>query len=99
MISAVVPGTVGFGQGIGADGADGALLPIPAPPEVAVAVGDDVHAAGLDPVGAAGDGKLVVPVPTVLAAALGAPASANAARLGSISRLTRMSLSSAYGVS
>jgi hypothetical protein len=112
MISAVVPGTVGCGQGIGAavDGADGAVAtPMPAPPEVAVAVGgkvavggevavgDDVQAAGLDPVVVPGD---VVPPGVVLAPALEAPASANVARLGAIRWATRKrSLSSACGVS
>jgi hypothetical protein len=115
MISAVSPGTVGFGQGIAAiEGAP----PIPAPPDVAVAVGDDVHAAGFEPVDVPGEVVPVVslglvvplarvpadagaaPPPPVLAPALDAPANANAAKLGSIRWATRKkSLSSACGVS
>ena len=85
MISAVMPGTVGFAQGSAADTPvpDG---PMPAPPEVALAVGEDVvHSAGLDPVVVPGDGVPVVPVPVVPIGPVGAvplavvPADAGAA--------------------
>ena len=72
MILAVMPGTVGFAQGSAADTpvTDG---PMPAPPEVALAVGDDVvHSAGLDPVVVPGDVVPVVPVPVVPIGPVGA---------------------------
>jgi hypothetical protein len=90
------------------------MPPTPAPPEVAVAVGAAAHWAGLDPVtplgvvvglAAAGVPALAPPAagmapPPVLALALLAPASANAAKLGSMKWATRKSsLSWACGVS
>jgi hypothetical protein len=82
---------------------------MPAPPEDAVALGVLVHALGLVPVSplgtagvadVVGAAVLVPPAedaapPPVLAVALDVPASAsvNAARLGVIRRVTRMSLS------
>jgi hypothetical protein len=116
MISAVVPGTVGLAQGRAAVVA--LTPPTPAPPEVALAVGEAAaaHWAGLDPVTplgavgvvglvAAGVSALPPPAegmapPPVLALALLAPASANAAKLGSMKWATRKSsLSWACGVS
>src|SRR5581483_3450468 len=113
MISPVVPGTVGLGHGSAAVVA--LTPPKPAPPDVAVAVGVDTHWAGLDPVtplgvvGVVGLVALGVPAlppaegmapPPVLALALVAPASANAAKLGSMKWATRKSsLSWACGVS
>jgi hypothetical protein len=114
MISAVVPGTVGLGHGSAAVVAF--APPTPTPPEVAVAVGVDAHWAGLLPVtplgvvGVVGLVAVGVPAltppaervapPPVLALALLAPASANAAKLGSMKWATRKSsLSWACGVS
>src|SRR5690349_16905616 len=103
MISAVVPGTVGLAHGSAAVVA--LTPPTPAPPEVAVAVGPAAHSAGLDPVtplgvvvGLAAAGVPALPPPAegmapppVLALAPDAPASANAAKLGSTKWPTRKS--------
>ena len=105
MISPVLPGTVGFGQGSGFAGAS-VVPPTPTPPDVALALGVEEHALGLLPViplGAAGavgtlggvtTGVLVTPTegiapPPVLAPAAGTLLSANAAMLGSIRWATR----------
>src|SRR5438067_12455325 len=104
MIWAVVPGTVGLGHGSAAVVAF--APPTPAAPEVAVAVGVAAHCAGLLPVmplgavgvvgvAAVGAPALALPAagvpPPVLALALVAPASANAAKLGTMKWDTRKS--------
>jgi hypothetical protein len=133
MISAVVPGTVGFRHGSAALVVLVLVLasPTPAPPEVPVGVvvpvAAETHWLGLDPVipGASGGvaglptvplgapwlagwpaaglappgAGVAPPAPALLALAAGATVSANAARLGRISRFPRISLSWACGVS
>src|SRR5438477_1748505 len=105
MICPVAPGTVGCGHGIVGAG------PMPTPPELAAALGVDVHGppSAIRPEIRPAPAEVAAPdltlpavaiaPPHVFALALDAPARTNAARLGSIRRIPRMSLSWACGVS